>query len=91
MALTKGRAVCLAFSFAERIEVALAGRNHRPPKVPKCLGTSERPKGESADIAASAVGWSGEQYRQAKREEKIAILRLFAAAPLSMSVAQEKA
>lgn len=52
---------------ARRIEEALAGRNHRPAKVGKGLPGFEPPKGKSSDIAAEAVGWSGETYRQAKR------------------------
>jgi hypothetical protein len=49
---------------ARRIEVALAGRVGNP-QLRKHLGNSE--KGESTDIAAKSVGWSGETYRKAKK------------------------
>ncbi len=45
----------------------MAGRNHRPAKVGNDLPTYEQPKGKSVDIAAESVGWSGEQYRKAKK------------------------
>lgn len=50
---------------ARRIEEALAGRQGRPGKT--CKNLQEKPEGKSRDLAASAVGWSGEQYRQAKK------------------------
>ena len=53
-------------AIAQRIEEALAGRQGRPEKTCKHLQDYPEPQGNSRDIAASAVGWSGEQYRQAK-------------------------
>jgi len=51
-----------------RIEEALAGRRQEREPGGKFLPTGEdKPKGKSADLAASAVGWSGETYRQAKK------------------------
>lgn len=49
---------------ARRIEEALAGRHGgaRGNDLPL-----DAPKGKSTDLAASAVGWSGETYRQAKK------------------------
>ena len=49
---------------ARRIEEAMAGRHGGARD--KNLPLDEKPKGKSADIAAKAVGWSGEQYRKAK-------------------------
>ena len=58
-------------AIAEMIEQAMAGRNHRPPKPCKHLqGSDPAPQGNSRDLAAAAVGWSGEQYRKAKRVTK---------------------
>lgn len=53
-------------AIAQRIEEALAGRQGRPEKTCKHLQDYPEPQGNSRDLAASAVGWSGEQYRQAK-------------------------
>lgn len=48
----------------------MGNRQGQRTDLPKHLGKSDAPKGESADLAAAAVGWSGEQYRQAKRVTK---------------------
>ena len=52
-------------AIAQRIEEALSGRHGgaRGKRLPLAEG---EPQGKSTDLAASAVGWSGEQYRQAK-------------------------
>ena len=50
---------------ARRIEEALAGR-HGGSRG-KILSLDEKPQGKSADLAASAVGWNRETYRQAKK------------------------
>jgi len=49
---------------ARRIEEALAGRNHRPPKSTQNF--VELLKGESSEIAAKAVDMNRKTYRQAK-------------------------
>lgn len=49
---------------ARKIEEAMAGRMGRPEKTCNTLQTFEQ--GNSRDIAAAAVGMSGEQYRRAK-------------------------
>ena len=53
---------------ARRIEEAMGNRQGQRTDLgkhlPKC---DSEPKGKSTDIAAQAVGWSGEQYRQAKK------------------------
>ena len=59
-------ALCNLHAAAQRIEEALAGRQGRPEKTCKHLQDYPEPQGNSRDLAASAVGWSGEQYRQAK-------------------------
>ena len=60
----------------ETPETALAGRNHRPKEVDKHLPTytkedvqtfADPDSGNSRDIAAKSVGWSGETYRKAKK------------------------
>lgn len=51
---------------ARRIEEAVAGRHGGARGNGLPLENSE-PKGKSADIAAESVGWSGEQYRKAKK------------------------
>jgi hypothetical protein len=57
-------------AIAERIEQAMAGRHGGDRKSSgKCLPLDPA-AGKSTDLAASAVGWSGEQYRQAKRVTK---------------------
>lgn len=57
---------------ARRIEVAMGNRRGQRTDLCKHLQESPEqapsvPKGNSRDIAAKAVGWSGEQYRQAKK------------------------
>lgn len=56
-------------AIAEAIEEAMGNRQGKRSDLGKHLPKSE-PAGKSTDIAASAVGWSGEQYRQAKKVMK---------------------
>ena len=51
---------------ARRIEEVMSGRNHRPSKE-TLQNFADLPQGNSRDIAAESVGWSGEQYRKAKQ------------------------
>ena len=51
---------------ARRIEDALGNRQGQRTDLGNDLPKSP-PRGKSADLAASAVGWSGETYRQAKK------------------------
>ncbi|WP_421621333.1 hypothetical protein [Alkalilimnicola ehrlichii] len=53
-------------AIAQRIEEAMAGRHGGDRKSRGNDLPLDAPKGKSADIAADAVGWSGETYRQAK-------------------------
>ncbi|ABI55996.1 hypothetical protein [Alkalilimnicola ehrlichii] len=50
---------------AQRIEEALAGRQGQRTDLGNTLHKSS-PQGKTRDIAADAVGWSGETYRKAK-------------------------
>ena len=52
---------------ARRIEEALAGRQGGDRKSSCKHLQDDKPQGNSRDLAASAVGWSGETYRQAKK------------------------
>lgn len=52
-------------AIAMRIEEALGNRQGQRTELLQTF--AEVPQGNSRDLAADAVGWSGEQYRQAKR------------------------
>lgn len=53
-------------AIAQKIEETLAGRVGNPQLGKHLPNCEDKPQGKSTDIAAEAVGWSGEQYRQAK-------------------------
>lgn len=69
----KSEAATIAAGLVEisrRIEEALGNRHGQRTDLGNALPKLTTPTGKSADIAAEAVGWSGEQYRRAKIKEK---------------------
>jgi hypothetical protein len=54
------------YALGQRIEEALAGRNHRPSKE-SVQNFAQLPQGKSSEIAAKAVDMNRETYRQAKK------------------------
>ncbi len=53
-------------ALGERIEEALGNRRGQRTDLEHTQNFAEVPKGETRDIAAQAVGWNRETYRQAK-------------------------